>query len=120
MVTITGVSGSGKSTLLTEVLLTAGYQHFKKKTNGKKVYQAVNGFDNLNDIVSIDQKPIGKSTRSNPISYIGAFNEIRSIFAKTISAVKADLKAGAFSFNNTVGRCPTCAGTGFEHVEMQF
>src|SRR3990170_1173841 len=68
----------------------------------------------------VDQKPIGRTTRSNPASYVGAFDEIRNLFSKTSAAMERGYTAGTFSFNSGNGRCPSCGGNGFEHVEMQF
>ena len=68
----------------------------------------------------IDQSPIGRTTRSNPVSYVGAFDEIRTLFAATADAKLRRYTAGTFSFNSGTGRCPVCSGNGFEHVEMQF
>ena len=74
----------------------------------------------MNDIVFVDQSPIGRTTRSNPASYVGAFDAIRELFAKAAGVEGARLHPGTFSFNSGNGRCPTCSGNGFEHVEMQF
>ncbi|MEE4417702.1 hypothetical protein V2S23_28895, partial [Klebsiella pneumoniae] len=71
-------------------------------------------------VVFVDQSPIGKTARSNPASYVGAFDEIRKLFAKAPMALQRGYTAGTFSFNSGDGRCPTCGGSGFEHVEMQF
>ena len=85
---------------------------------GKGVgYGAPNAFA---DCMAIDQNPIGKSARSNPISYVGAFDEIRKLFAKSTHSKRMGLSVSDFSFNSGSGRCQTCMGTGFEHVEMQF
>src|SRR6185436_1116213 len=72
------------------------------------------------DVVMVDQSPIGKTTRSNPASYVGAFDCIRALFAKTPLARQRNYRPGTFSFNSGNGRCPSCGGNGFEHVEMQF
>jgi hypothetical protein len=74
----------------------------------------------VSEVVFVDQSPIGKTARSNPASYVGAFDEIRKLFATTPLAHRAQLRPGMFSFNAGDGRCPTCGGSGFEHVEMQF
>ncbi len=117
---VTGVSGSGKSTLVQDVLVPALLRHFGKPTEGAGAHQALLGMDWLADAVFVDQSPIGKTARSNPASYVGAFDEIRKLFALAPLAVERHHGAGMFSFNAGDGRCPTCGGSGFEHVEMQF
>ncbi|MBP7667916.1 MAG: excinuclease ABC subunit UvrA, partial [Burkholderiaceae bacterium] len=117
---VTGVSGSGKSTLVQDVLVPALLRHFGKPTEGAGAHQALLGMDWLADAVFVDQSPIGKTARSNPASYVGAFDEIRKLFALAPLAVERHYGAGMFSFNAGDGRCPTCGGSGFEHVEMQF
>ncbi|MBU6494547.1 MAG: excinuclease ABC subunit A, partial [Burkholderiales bacterium] len=120
LVCVTGVSGSGKSTLVQDVLYPALARHFGLATEAPGAYRRVVGADLLADVVFVDQSPIGKTTRSNPASYVGAFDEIRKLFAKSAMAVQRGYSAGTFSFNSGDGRCPTCGGSGFEHVEMQF
>ncbi|AKJ68060.1 excinuclease ABC subunit A [Pandoraea thiooxydans] len=120
LVCVTGVSGSGKSTLVQDVLYPALARHFGLATEAPGAYRRVTGADLLGDVVFVDQSPIGKTTRSNPASYVGAFDEIRKLFAKSPMAVQRGYTAGTFSFNSGDGRCPTCGGSGFEHVEMQF
>ena len=117
---VTGVSGSGKSTLIQDVLVPALLRHFGKPTEGAGAHDALLGTDWLSDTVFVDQSPIGKTARSNPASYVGAFDEIRKLFANAPLAVERSYGAGMFSFNAGDGRCPTCGGSGFEHVEMQF
>ena len=117
---VTGVSGSGKSTLVQDVLVPALLRHFGKPTEGAGEHDALLGTDWLADAVFVDQSPIGKTARSNPASYVGAFDEIRKLFAQAPLAVERKYTAGMFSFNAGDGRCPTCGGSGFEHVEMQF
>jgi len=117
---VTGVSGSGKSTLVQDVLVPALLRHFGKPTEGAGAHEALLGVDWLADAVFVDQSPIGKTARSNPASYVGAFDEIRKLFAQAPLAVERSYTAGMFSFNAGDGRCPTCGGSGFEHVEMQF
>jgi excinuclease ABC subunit A len=117
---VTGVSGSGKSTLVQDVLVPALLRHFGKPTEGAGEHDALLGVDWLSDAVFVDQSPIGKTARSNPASYVGAFDEIRKLFAQAPLAVERNYGAGMFSFNAGDGRCPTCGGSGFEHVEMQF
>ena len=117
---VTGVSGSGKSTLIQDVLVPALLRHFGKPTEGAGEHDALLGMDWLAEAVFVDQSPIGKTARSNPASYVGAFDEIRKLFAFAPLAVERSYTAGMFSFNAGNGRCPTCGGSGFEHVEMQF
>jgi len=80
----------------------------------------MHGAARISDVVFVDQSPIGRTTRSNPASYVGAFDAIRALFAKTQESRSRGYTAGTFSFNSGNGRCPTCSGNGFEHVEMQF
>jgi excinuclease ABC subunit A len=120
LVVVTGVSGSGKSTLMQDVLYPALARHFGKATESPGAHDQLLGADWLADAVFVDQSPIGKTARSNPASYVGAFDEIRKLFAGTPVALERNYTAGMFSFNAGDGRCPTCGGSGFEHVEMQF
>jgi excinuclease ABC subunit A len=120
LVCVTGVSGSGKSTLIQNVLYPALRKLKGKPTEPPGEHRALRGADRVDDVVLVDQSPIGKTTRSNPASYVGAFDEIRKVFAKTPVARERAYTPGTFSFNSGNGRCPTCSGCGFEHVEMQF
>ena len=120
LVCVTGVSGSGKSTLIQDVLYPALARHFGKATETPGEHDRLLGADLLSDAVFVDQSPIGKTARSNPASYVGAFDELRKIFADAPLARERSYSAGTFSFNAGDGRCPTCGGSGFEHVEMQF
>ncbi len=120
LVCVTGVSGSGKSTLIQDVLYPALARHFGKATETPGAFDRLLGADLLSDAVFVDQSPIGKTARSNPASYVGAFDELRKIFAEAPLARERSYSAGTFSFNAGDGRCPTCGGSGFEHVEMQF
>ena len=120
LVCVTGVSGSGKSTLMQDVLHPALQRHFGKATETPGAHERLLGADWLADAVFVDQSPIGKTARSNPASYVGAFDEIRNLFAQSPLALQRGYGAGMFSFNAGDGRCPTCGGSGFEHVEMQF
>ncbi|HZE07898.1 MAG TPA: excinuclease ABC subunit UvrA, partial [Gemmatimonadaceae bacterium] len=124
---VTGVSGSGKSTLVHDVLYRALEthlvgEHSAKIHLGEKVgeYESITGFDALEDVVMIDQSPIGKSPRSNPVTYVKAFDEIRCIFADAPLARQRKYTAGTFSFNVEGGRCPGCEGAGALEVEMVF
>ena len=120
LVCVTGVSGSGKSTLMQDVLFPALSRHFGKATETPGEHDALLGADWLSDAVFVDQSPIGKTARSNPASYVGAFDEIRKLFAQSPLAAQRGYGPGMFSFNAGNGRCATCGGSGFEHVEMQF
>lgn len=120
LVCITGVSGSGKSTLIQDVLYPAMLKQKGKPTEAPGEFDHLLGAEQIADVVMVDQTPIGKTARSNPASYVGAFDPIRKLFANAIVAKERGYTAGTFSFNTGDGRCPTCGGTGFEHVEMQF
>jgi excinuclease ABC subunit A len=120
LVCVTGVSGSGKSTLIQDVLYPALLKHKGRPTEAPGTFRALRGAHQVSDVVLVDQTPIGKTTRSNPASYVGAFDVIRDIFSKTDTARERGYTAGTFSFNSGNGRCPACGGNGFEHVEMQF
>jgi excinuclease ABC subunit A len=120
LVCVTGVSGSGKSTLVQGVLYAALRKAKGKPTETPGAHRGLHGDRRVADVVLVDQSPIGKTTRSNPASYVGAFDAIRKLFAATPIARERSYTAGTFSFNAGNGRCPTCGGNGFEHVEMQF
>ncbi|MGD9945465.1 MAG: hypothetical protein AB7S98_19740, partial [Burkholderiaceae bacterium] len=120
MVCITGVSGSGKSTLMQNVLLPALLKAKGKPTDAPGAHDRVLGDDWIDAVVFVDQSPIGKTARSNPVSYVGAFDPIRKRFGSAPLSKERGYTAGTFSFNAGDGRCPTCGGNGFEHVEMQF
>ncbi|MDF3011042.1 MAG: excinuclease subunit, partial [Burkholderiales bacterium] len=120
LVCVTGVSGSGKSTLVQDVLHAALLKAKGKPTEAPGAHRELHGADQVSAVVMVDQKPIGRTTRSNPASYVGAFDEIRNLFSKTQAARERGYTAGTFSFNSGNGRCPSCGGNGFEHVEMQF
>ncbi|MBV8629970.1 MAG: excinuclease ABC subunit UvrA [Silvibacterium sp.] len=122
LVCITGVSGSGKSTLVHEVLYRV-ISHQLSKTEGSdpaNVYREIKGAERLNDIVLVDQAPIGRTPRSNPVTYIKAFDAIRELFAAQPEAQRRGYGAGHFSFNVPGGRCDVCDGDGTVTVEMQF
>lgn len=120
LVTITGVSGSGKSTLIQDVLVPALMRHFGKPTDAAGAFERLLGADHLADVMFVDQSPIGKTARSNPVSYVGAWDALRELFAVAPLSRQRGYTAAKFSFNSGDGRCPTCGGSGFEHVEMQF
>src|SRR4029077_13241050 len=120
LVCVTGVSGSGKSTLIEDVLYPALLKYRGKPTEAPGEFTGLRGAELIDDVVMVDQSAIGRTTRSNPASYVGAFDAIRSIFATEPAAQERKYTAGTFSFNSGTGRCPPCSGNGFEHVEMQF
>jgi excinuclease ABC subunit A len=120
MVCITGVSGSGKSTLVEDVLHPALLKYRGKPTEAPGEFDSLRGAELIDDVVMVDQNQIGRTTRSNPASYVGAFDAIRDLFAAEPASQERRYTAGTFSFNSGNGRCPTCGGNGFEHVEMQF
>ncbi|HEY3049606.1 MAG TPA: excinuclease ABC subunit A, partial [Polaromonas sp.] len=120
LVCVTGVSGSGKSTLMQDILAPALLRQFGKATETPGLHDRLMGADHLTDVVFVDQSPIGKTARSNPASYVGAWDAVRELFALAPLAKQRSYTATKFSFNNGDGRCPTCGGSGFEHVEMQF
>jgi excinuclease ABC subunit A len=124
---VTGVSGSGKSTLVNDVLMRALEtsvlgEHSAKRHLGERVggYTELTGVEAIDDVVSIDQSPIGKSPRSNPVTYVKAFDDVRRLFASTPLARERRYTAGTFSFNVAGGRCPGCEGAGFIEIEMIF
>ncbi len=120
LVCVTGVSGSGKSTLVQDVLHAALLKAKGRPTETPGAHRALAGAELIEDAVMVDQSPIGRTTRSNPASYVGAFDAIRALFAAAPAAKERGYTAGTFSFNAGNGRCPSCSGNGFEHVEMQF
>ena len=120
LVCITGVSGSGKSTLVQDVLAPALLRHFGKATETPGAHSRLLGAEQLSEVVFVDQSPIGKTARSNPASFVGAWDSIRELFAQAPLARERSYTASKFSFNSGDGRCPTCTGSGFEHIEMQF
>jgi len=120
LVCVTGVSGSGKSTLVQDVLYAALRRAQGKPTETPGAHRALLGVEHVADVVLVDQTAIGRTTRSNPASYVGAFDAIRKRFAAEAVSIERGYTLGTFSFNSGHGRCPTCAGNGFEHVEMQF
>jgi len=121
---LTGVSGSGKSTLIEDVLYPALARHFGEASDAAAAapgsFERLENVDKLRGVVMVNQSPIGKSSRSNPVSYVGAWDPIRVLFAALPEAKQRGYTPGTFSFNAGHGRCPTCTGSGFEHVEMQF
>ena len=120
LVCLTGVSGSGKSTLVQDLLYPALCKHFGKATDTPGEHDRIEGAALLSDVLLVDQSPIGKTTRSNPAVYVGAFDAIRKRYAESPLSVQRGYTSGQFSFNAGTGRCPSCAGSGYEQVEMQF
>ena len=120
LVCVTGVSGSGKSTLVQDVLHAALLRAQGRPTEAPGAHRALLGAEHVGEVVLVDQTAIGRTTRSNPASYVGAFDVIRKRFAGEAVSIERGYTLGTFSFNSGNGRCPTCAGNGFEHVEMQF
>ncbi len=120
LVCVTGVSGSGKSTLVEDVLHRALRRLKGRAGEAPGAHAGILGGGNIDDAVLVDQSPIGRTARSNPASYVGAMDGIRKIFAARPEAAERGYGSGHFSFNSGAGRCPTCGGSGFEHVEMQF
>ena len=122
LVCVTGVSGSGKSTFLYEILHTNLQNRFDRRYKSNKVVncESITGTEYLSRVVLIDQSPIGRTPRSNPATYTGAWTHIRDLFATTEEARVRGWKAGRFSFNRPGGRCETCEGNGFIAVEMHF
>lgn len=119
LVCLTGPSGSGKSTLIQDTLFKALSAIKGKPKELPEPYASITGDELISDVILVDQSPIGKSARSNPVSYTGAFEAIRKLFEKVPEAKERGYKASSFSFNSGM-RCPVCSGNGFEHVEMQF
>ncbi|WP_435099951.1 excinuclease ABC subunit UvrA [Arhodomonas sp. AD133] len=117
---LTGVSGSGKSTLMSTVLYNGLRKLKGRPTDAPGRHERIEGHEAIDDVILVDQSPIGKTTRSNPASYVGAFDAIRKAFVAEPLARERGYTKGTFSFNAGNGRCPTCGGNGFEHVEMQF
>jgi len=120
MVAVTGVSGSGKSTLIENVLYGT-YQRSRGVVDVEPgECDALTGLEELEDVTLVDQRPLGRSTRSNPVTYVKAYDDIRKLFAATPAAKRAGITPGHFSFNVDKGRCPECKGTGVTEVDMQF
>jgi excinuclease ABC subunit A len=117
---VSGVSGSGKSTLIQDTLYPALCKRLKKEMPPAEPYDDVFGDGQINDVLLVDQEPIGRSPRSNPVTYVKAFDEIRAVFASTIDAKTRNYTASFFSFNVEGGRCPQCEGDGSIRVDMQF
>lgn len=117
---VTGVSGSGKSTLVEDTLYPALCRRMRKDAPKPYPYDDVFGDGQLDDVILVDQSPIGRSPRSNPVTYIKAFDEIRAVFADTLEARTRNYDAAHFSFNVDLGRCSACEGDGYIAIDMQF
>lgn len=120
LVGISGVSGSGKSTLITETLMPILSNRFYRSGLVPLEYDGINGIENIDKLVEIDQSPIGRTARSNPATYTDVFNDIRRLFESTPDAKIRGFKAGRFSFNVSGGRCEECKGAGIKVIEMNF
>ena len=117
---VTGVSGSGKSSLVTDILYPALSNRLNNSTMAEGRYEKIEGVENLDKVIAIDQSPIGRTPRSNPATYTGVFTQIRELFAATPDAQERGFSAGRFSFNVSGGRCETCCGDGIKKIEMYF
>ncbi|CAB1274618.1 excinuclease ABC subunit UvrA [Candidatus Nitrosacidococcus tergens] len=120
LVCITGVSGSGKSTLIQDVLYQGWRTLQGKSGDALRNCRSIIGYEFFQELILVDQSAVGKTTRSNPVSYVGALDSLRKIFSLEPLAQQRGYSPTTFSFNSGTGRCPTCNGSGFEHVEMQF
>lgn len=120
MVVVTGVSGSGKSTLVTKTLYPAIARKLEIEFLPSQEYDSIEGVENIKNVILIDQSAIGKSARSNPVTYLKAYDAIRNLISSTPEAKSRGYTAGTFSLNVDGGRCPTCKGTGFEEIDMMF
>ena len=121
LVSVSGVSGSGKSTLVRDILHNA----YARRVKGAVAldvgtHEKIAGLENVSDILMVDQSPLGRSARSNPVTYVKAWDEVRQVFASTARAVSRGLTPRDFSFNATGGRCEACKGTGWQTIDMQF
>ena len=120
MIGVTGVSGSGKSTLINETLYRILNQHFFNAVKKPLPYTTIKGLEHIDKVIDINQSPIGRTPRSNPVTYTGVFGEIRQLFTKTPEAMIRGYKPGRFSFNVKGGRCESCQGAGVKTIEMNF
>ncbi|MGY3742943.1 excinuclease ABC subunit UvrA [Leuconostoc inhae] len=119
-VAVTGVSGSGKSTLVNQILKRALKQKLNNNSEKPGKYKSIDGVENIEQVVDIDQSPIGRTPRSNPATYTGVFDDIRDLFAQTNEAKMRGYNKGRFSFNTKGGRCENCRGDGVIKIEMNF
>ena len=117
---VTGVSGSGKSSLINEILYKGAHGKLSRKFMFAGKYKEIEGLENIDKVIAIDQKPIGRTPRSNPATYTGVFTDIRDLFANTPESKARGYKPGRFSFNVKGGRCEACSGDGIVQIEMHF
>ena len=120
LIVVTGVSGSGKSTLINETLQPILSHHFYRSLKKPMPYDSIDGIENIDKIVNVDQSPLGRTPRSNPATYTGVFSDIRSLFVSLPEAKIRGYKAGRFSFNVRGGRCEVRGGNGYKTIEMNF
>lgn len=120
LIVVTGVSGSGKSTLINETLQPILSKHFYRSLKEPLEYDSIEGIENIDKIVDVDQNPLGRTPRSNPATYTGVFSDIRSLFVNLPEAKIRGYKPGRFSFNVKGGRCEACNGNGYKTIEMNF
>lgn len=120
MIVVTGVSGSGKSTLINETLQPILSHHFYRSLKKPMEYAAIEGVENIDKVVTVDQSPLGRTPRSNPATYTGVFTDIRNLFVELPEAKIRGYKPGRFSFNVKGGRCEACGGNGYKTIEMNF
>ena len=120
LICVTGVSGSGKSTLVNDTLHPILSQHFYRSLKDPLDYEAIEGLENVDKVVDVDQSPLGRTPRSNPATYTGVFNDIRNLFVELPEAKIRGYKPGRFSFNVKGGRCEACSGNGYKTIEMNF
>ena len=120
LIVVTGVSGSGKSTLINETLQPILSQHFYRSLKTPMPYSGIEGIENIDKVVNVDQSPLGRTPRSNPATYTGVFSDIRNLFVALPEAQIRGYKPGRFSFNVKGGRCETCGGNGYKTIEMNF
>ena len=120
LIVVTGVSGSGKSTLVNETLQPILSQHFYRSLKKPMSYDSVEGIENIDKVVNVDQTPIGRTPRSNPATYTNVFTDIRNLYVNLPEAKIRGYKPGRFSFNVKGGRCETCNGNGYKTIEMNF
>ena len=120
LIGISGVSGSGKSSLINETLMPILKRHFYNYKDKPLPYGSIEGIENIDKVIEVDQSPIGRTPRSNPATFTGVFNDIRALFENTPDAKVRGFKAGRFSFNVAGGRCEECKGAGLKVIEMNF
>ena len=120
LICVTGVSGSGKSTLINETLQPILSQKFYRSLQDPLEYDSIEGLENIDKVVDVDQSPLGRTPRSNPATYTGVFSDIRNLFVGLPEAKIRGYKPGRFSFNVAGGRCEACTGNGYKTIEMNF